>query len=167
MSEALEIVVRTALIGISATVVMDLWALFLKRFFGVSSLNYAMLGRWVGHLPRGRFVHDNIAKAAPIRGELIIGWSAHYAIGITFAALLLALWGLDWARHPTLLPALIVGLATVVAPFFVLQPGLGAGIAASKTPKPNQARLRSLVTHTVYGFGLYVSAWLWALLIRP
>jgi Protein of unknown function (DUF2938) len=167
MSEGLEIAVRAALIGIGATVVLDLWALFLKRFFGLPSLNYGMLGRWFGHFPRRRFVHDNIAEASPVRGELIIGWGAHYAIGITFAALLLAIWGLDWARHPTPLPALIVALVTLVAPFFIMQPGMGAGIAASKTPNPNVARLRSIVTHTVYGIGLYGSALLLTLLIRP
>jgi Protein of unknown function (DUF2938) len=167
MSEGLEIAVHAALIGTGATVVMDLWALFLKRFFGVPSLNYGMIGRWFGHFPRGRFVHDNIAEAAPIRGELIIGRIAHYAIGITFAALLPAIWGLGWARHPTPLPALIVGLVTLVAPFFIMQPGMGAGIAASKTPNPNVARLRSVVTHTVYGIGLYGSAVLSTMLIRP
>jgi len=167
MNEGPEIVVRAALIGIGATVVLDLWNAFLKRLFGVPSLKLGMLGRWFGHFPRGRFVHDNIAEASPVRGELIIGWSAHYAIGITFAALLLAIWGLDWARHPTPLPALVVGLVTLVAPFFLMQPGMGMGIAASKTPSPNAARLKSIVSHTVYGIGLYGSALLSTLLIRP
>jgi hypothetical protein len=166
MSEGLEIVVRAALIGTGGTLVLDLWNASLTRFFGVPSLNLGMLGRWFGHFPRGRFMHNNIAEASPIPGERIIGWSAHYAIGITWAALLLAIWGLDWARHPTLLPALIVGLVTLVAPFFIMQPGMGIGIAASKTPTPNAARLKSILSHTVYGIGLYGSALLWTLLIR-
>jgi hypothetical protein len=167
MSEGREIVVRAALIGIGAIVVLDLWNAFLNRFFGVPSLNLGMLGRWFGHFPRGRFMHDNVAEASPIPGERIIGWSAHYAIGITWAALLLAIWGLDWARHPTPLPALIVGLVTLVAPFFIMQPGMGIGIAASKSPSPNVAHLKSIVSHTVYGIGLYGSALLSTLLIRP
>jgi Protein of unknown function (DUF2938) len=61
---------------------------------------------------------------------------------------------------------LSVGLFTVVAPFFVMQPGMGVGIAASKTPKRGMARLRSIVTHAVFGVGLYGSAWISALLIR-
>lgn len=165
MSEELEIVVRAVLIGIGATVAMDLWAVFLKRFWGVSSLNYALVGRWFGHFPHGRFVHDNIAATSPVRGELVIGWVAHYAIGIVFAALLLAMWGLDWARQPTLLPALIVSLVTLAAPFFLMQPGMGAGMAASKTPKPNLARLKSLATHLVYGVGLYGAALLTSMLL--
>jgi cation transport ATPase len=99
-----------------------------------------------------------------VRYERVIGWSAHYAIGVFFAAALLAIWGLEWARRPTLAPALIISFLTLVATFFVMQPAMGAGIAASKTPRPNIARLRSIATHTVYGIGLYVSAWLRALL---
>jgi hypothetical protein len=40
-----------------------------------------------------------------------------------------------------------------------MQPCLGFGIAASKTPKPNIARLRSLIAHFVFGLGLYGSGW--------
>lgn len=65
---------------------------------------------------------------------------------------------MKWARDPSLLPALMLGVATIVFPFFVLQPALGAGIAASRTPQPNVARARSLVTHLVFGTGLYLSA---------
>ena len=151
--------------GVRATVLLDVWNLFLKRLFGVPSLSMGMLGRWFGHFPRGHFMHDNIAKALPVRGEGVIGWSAHYAIGITWAALLLTILGPGWARRPTLMPAMIVGLATLVAPFFIMQPGMGLGIAASKAPHPYVARLKSIASHTVYGVGLYGSAVLSALLV--
>ena len=167
MVEKLDFVLRAAFLGIGATVILDLWSLFLKRFLGIPSANWGMIGRWIGHFPRGHIIHDNIAKAAPVRGELAIGWAAHYAIGVIFAALLLAIMGPDWARHPTFLPALVFGFVTVAAPFFILQPGIGAGIAASKMPNPNVARLRSLLTHAVFGIGLYGSALLAASLLRP
>jgi hypothetical protein len=48
-------------------------------------------------------------------------------------------------------------------PWLVMQPSFGLGIAASKAPKPTQARLKSLMTHTVFGLGLY----LWAVLLGP
>jgi hypothetical protein len=153
----MEPIVRSLVIGVGATLVMDAWAALLRRF-GIPSLNFAMLGRWVGHLPRGRFVHESIARAAPIRGELALGWATHYAIGISFAGLLLATFGLEWSRAPTPLPALLVGVATVVAPLLVLQPALGAGIASRKTTTPLRNSLKSLVTHTVFGFGLYLAA---------
>jgi hypothetical protein len=50
----------------------------------------------------------------------------------------------------------------VAAPLFVMQPAMGMGIAASKTPNPATARLRSLVVHAAFGVGLYVSALLLA-----
>ena len=160
---SMETVGHAIVIGAGATALMDLWLAFLRRW-RVPSLDYALLGRWIGHFPRGRFMHENIGSSAGIRHERIIGWTAHYAIGVFWAALLLAIWGSQWLEHPTLGPALIVSSCTLAAPFFVMQPAMGAGVAASRTPRPHGARLRSVVTHTVYGVGLYASARLWALL---
>jgi hypothetical protein len=154
----MELVMRTVLIGIGATALMDIWAAFLKLAFGASSLDYAMVGRWLGHMPVGQFAHASVARAPAMPGERIIGWVAHYTIGILFAGMLIAACGLDWARHPTLAPALAAGLVTVAAPWFIMQPGMGLGIAASRAPKPTLARMRSLVTHIVFGLGLYGSA---------
>ncbi len=165
-AHALDIIARSIAIGVGATALMDLWAAFLRQCFRVSSLDYALLGRWIGHVARGRFKHESIGQAAPIRHERIIGWSVHYTIGVVFAALLLAMAGLEWAKQPTVVPPLLVSSVTLVAPFFVMQPAMGAGIAASRTPRPNAARLRSVVTHTVYGVGLYASAWAWVILAR-
>jgi hypothetical protein len=134
-----------------------------KRLLGVAPPNYAMVGRWIAHLARGNVRHAAIARAAPVTGELAIGWAAHYAIGIGFALLLPALFGTHWIRQPTLIPALLVGVGTVLAPFLVMQPAMGAGFAASRTPRPGSARGQSLVTHFVFGLGLFVSAILFAM----
>ena len=145
------------LIGVGATAVMDAWLAILKRL-GVPALNFAMIGRWAGHLLRGRFAHDAIAKSQPIPGELAWGWLTHYAVGIAFAGLLVATQGTDWMHSPSLVPALVVGMLTVAAPLLVMQPAMGAGFASSKTPTPLKNCLRSLVNHTVFGLGLYLSA---------
>jgi hypothetical protein len=158
MNETFEFAIRAAMTGIGATIVMDLWGLAATRALRFPPLDFTLVGRWLGHMRHGRFRHDSIARAAPVAGERVIGWTAHYVIGVGFAALLLALYGLDWARRPTLLPALIVGLATLAAPFFLMQPGMGAGIAASRTPNPGEARMRSVWNHLFFGAGLYVSA---------
>ena len=153
------------LIGIGATAVMDAWLLLLKHL-GVPTLNFAFIGRWVGHLFRGQFAHAAIAKAAPVRGELAWGWLTHYAAGVAFATVLVGLQGADWVRSPTLLPALAVGVCTVAAPLLVMQPAMGSGFAASRTPTPLKNCLRSLANHTVFGFGLYLSALAIALISR-
>lgn len=144
--------------GVGATAVMDGWALARRSLFGVAAPNYPLVGRWIGHMRYGRLRHDAIAAAAPVAGEGAIGWAAHYLIGIAFAALLVGLWGEQWLRQPTLGPALAVGIGTVAAPFLLMQPGMGAGIAASRTPRPGAARLHSLANHGVFGLGLYISA---------
>jgi hypothetical protein len=157
-----EFLWRSVVIGVAATALLDLWALFLQRAFAIAPPNWAMVGRWVGHLPRGVFVHDDIGKAAPVPNELAIGWVFHYAVGIVFAAALIAIFGLGWTRQPTFIPALIVGYVTIGCGWFILQPGMGAGIAASRRDNAMQIRMLNILGHTVFALGLYGAA----LLIR-
>ena len=145
-------------IGLGATGVMDLWNLFLNRMFRIPSLNYCLLGRWVRHMARGTLRHASIAAAPQQAHECAAGWIAHYSIGVVFALVFVALTSGEWLARPTVLPALLYGIGTVVFPFFVMQPSLGLGIASSRTPNPTRARLKSLATHGVFGVGLYVSA---------
>lgn len=159
MNDVLVPAAHAIVIGLGATALMDLFALLRQRLFGVVAPDYALLGRWIVHMANGRFRHDSIAAVAPIRGERVIGWATHYLTGIAFASVLLATWGIGWARQPTIVPALIVGIGSVAAPFLLMQPGMGAGIAARRTRHPWVARARSLVTHATFGFGLYASAW--------
>ena len=148
---------RIVLLGVGATIVMDVWLLALTRL-GVQTLNFAFLGRWVGHLARGRFAHHAIAKADPIPAEALVGWTAHYAVGVGFAGLLVGIHGVEWARYPTLIPALLFGAGTVVIPLFVMQPAMGAGFAGYKTPSPFRNSIRSLANHIVFGAGLFLAA---------
>jgi hypothetical protein len=144
-------------IGMGATLVMDLWILFLKRTFDIPSLNYCLLGRWLRHLP-GTLRHASIQAAPQKPFECAVGWIAHYTIGVGFAFGFVGFVSAARLARPSLLAALLYGLGTVVFPFFILQPSLGLGVAASRTPNPAQARLKSLMTHIVFGVGLYLCA---------
>src|SRR6187431_628999 len=99
-------VLSVILTGIGATVVMDVWGALRKPLLGLAAADYAMVGRWVGHMAHGMFRHERIATASPIEGERALGWIVHYATGIAFAAGLIGIVGLDWLQRPTLLPAL-------------------------------------------------------------
>jgi len=158
MSIGAEHLAGGVVIGIGATVVMDLWNLLLKRAFGIPSLNYCLLGRWLCHLSTGVLRHANIAAAAPKPFECVLGRVAHYTIGLVFGAVFVMLAPDDWLARPRLMPALVYGIATVVFPFFIMQPSFGLGIAASKTECPARARLKSLMSHTAFGVGLYACA---------
>ncbi|MCF3935715.1 DUF2938 domain-containing protein [Acuticoccus sp. M5D2P5] len=159
----LDFLLKSVVIGTGATLLFDIWGRLLNLLFGIPLANWGLVGRWFARLPKGEFVHDSIAAAPAVPAERAIGWIAHYAIGILYAGVVIAIWGLDWTRAPTLWPALIVGLVTVGAGWFILSPGMGNGIAASKAPNPTKARCLNLAAHTVFGLGL----WLTALAIAP
>jgi hypothetical protein len=154
---AVEMIVQASILGIGATLVMDLWALARRRFFGVPSLDYALVGRWLGHMRHGRFRHAAIGKLAPVRGERLLGWAFHYLTGLAFAGLFLPLVGEVWLQRPTLWAALLFGALSVAAPLLLMQPAFGMGVAASRTANPWQVRSRALLTHLVFGLGLYLT----------
>lgn len=144
------------LIGVGATLTFDLWALFLKHAFKIPASNICLVGRWLRYMPEGIFKHSNLASAPPKSAECTLGWAAHYLTGILFACAFVAFAGDNWLQHPTPMPAVFFGVVTVLAPFLIMQPLFGLGIAASRTSNPAQARLRSLMNHTVFGIGLYL-----------
>ena len=152
------ILIRTILIGLGATLTFDLWGLFLKYAFQVPPSNLCLVGRWLRYMPEGIFQHSTIVSAPQKHAECTVGWIAHYMIGITFASIFVAFVGNNWLLHPTLIPAIVFGIVTVLAPFFIMQPLFGFGFAASKTPNPTQARVRSLMNHAAFGSGLYLFA---------
>jgi hypothetical protein len=161
----LGLTLRILIIGAGATVVMDAWLLLLKRA-GVPASNFALIGRLLGHLSRGEWVRSGIARAPAIQGEALVGWVTHYVIGMIFAALLVLAAGVEWVEAPTFLPALFAGVISVLAPLFVLQPAMGAGVASSRTPAPLRNSLKSLANHVVFGVGLYLAALAIALVTR-
>lgn len=130
----------------------------MHRLFGVPGTNWQMVGRWLGHMPKGRFVQTNIGQAAPVPGEHVLGWIFHYVIGSGYGLLLVAVWGAERLEQPAIAAPLLLALALLVLPFFVMMPGMGMGIAASRTQKPNITRLKSVAGHSVFGIGMYLSA---------
>lgn len=146
------------LIGLGATLVMDAWALLMHRLFKLTSLNYCLVGRWIQHLFSGVLRHENIGKAKARPAECLLGWSAHYLLGVIFALALVLLTSGAWLEQPGFIEAVIFGALTVAFPFFILQPSFGLGFAGANTPRPITTRLKSLMAHVSFGIGLYLSA---------
>ncbi|RKQ95574.1 DUF2938 family protein [Maricaulis maris] len=151
-------------IGIGASLVLDAWVWLRQRWLGVPPLDYGRVGRWAIGRVRGRFDTGRTGGAVTA-GEAVVGWLIHFLTGVIFAGVLIAITGPGWLQDPTPGAALMVGVATVLAPFLVLQPALGAGVAASRTPMPWLSRLHSVVSHAVFGLGLYASARLLAVVM--
>lgn len=147
-------------IGLGATAFMDACGLLLRRTMAIPLPNFRLVGRWVCCMPQGHFRHDNIAAVPQQRGEHAIGWTVHYLVGIAFALILVMATSGEWVRRPSLLIAAAFGVATVAIPFFVMQPAMGMGVAAARSPNPAKARLGSLRNHLIFGIGLYMAAML-------
>jgi hypothetical protein len=155
MNNSILYLLSPIFIGIGATLIFDLWGMFLKYAFKIVPSNICLIGRWIRYMPEGIFVHSSIGSAPRKSAECTVGWIVHYITGILFAITFVAFVGNNWLQHPTLLPAILFGVITVLAPLFIMQPAFGLGVASSKASNPVQARLRSLMNHSVFGLGLY------------
>jgi hypothetical protein len=158
MGSTADTFLKATLVGFGGTIVLDLYALIMSRVLGVPVTNWAMVGRWFGNMAHGQFVQVAMSEARPAEGELAIGWIVHYAIGIGYGLLLLSFWGKFWLERPTLLPPMILAWVLLVAPYLIMMPGMGMGIAGSRTSKPNLTRLKRVIGHSVFGLGMYATA---------
>ncbi len=159
------IILSAVLMGIGATLTFDLWGLLLKQILKIPPSNICLVGRWIRYMPAGVFRHANIAASPRKNAECQVGWLAHYLIGITFAGMFIAIMGTRWLERPTPSAALVFGVVTVLAPFLIMQPSFGFGVAASRSANPMQARLRTLMNHVAFGVGLSFFGWLASLLL--
>jgi len=151
----MDVLVKILVIGIFATVIMDVWATFSNRVLKFPRTNWAMVGRWLGHIPKGKFFHYSVSDSPEVRYENCLGWAFHYFIGIVYATFYVAmiLWGFDGSE--SLISAWIFGLVTIISPWFILQPALGLGVCAVKAPKPNMVRFQNFAIHSIFGIALY------------
>lgn len=141
--------------GIGATLLIDLWAQLLRRGAGIGSTDWSLVGRWVAGLAHGRLQLQATDFARRERGDALRGWLTHYAVGIAYALIYLAL-ASAFALTVSLPSALAFGAITVLAPWLILQPALGKGVFASAAPNPGQTRLLNLIVHLLFGAGLYI-----------
>lgn len=148
-----ELILAGLLMGLGGTVAMDAWAMALDRAGVAPYPNWAGPGRWVGHLPQ--LFHDDIGAVPPVRGELALGWALHYGVGLAYGVIWALIGGAAWLASPTLLPVWVFSIVTIAAGWFLLQPGMGLGWAAAKTPAPWKVRGLGLAAHTVFGLGMW------------
>ena len=153
-----ELLIRGILMGLLATAAMDVWAFLLNRLAGQPLPNWGMVGRWVVNIPRGTVFHRSIADAPAVTQEVPIGWVFHYAVGLAYGVFFAVFMGAAWFSAPTFWPAWVFSILMVGFGWFLLQPGMGLGCAASKTPNPTKVRALNLIAHTVFAIGLWIGA---------
>ncbi|MEC3861941.1 DUF2938 domain-containing protein [Mesobacterium sp. TK19101] len=147
-----------AVIGAGGTLAMDLWAVILNRLGGQPLPNWGNPGRWLGHLFRGRVFHDDIAQAAPVTGEVALGWLLHYGVGVIYGAMFALIVGIGWFSDPVFWKVWIWGIVTIAGGWFLLHPGMGLGWALSRVERPWTGRAMGLIAHTVFALGMWLTA---------
>ncbi len=157
----MAVLLAGVLMGLGGTIAMDLWAEILARGFGQTRPNWGNVGRWAAQVPKGKLFHHSIEDVPPVPGETGVGWALHYGVGILYGVIWAFLAGPGWLEAPGFVSVWLFALVTIAAGWFLLQPGMGLGWAASATPAPWKVRALGLVAHTVFGLGMYsVALWL-------
>ncbi|MCC6468244.1 MAG: DUF2938 family protein [Alphaproteobacteria bacterium] len=146
--------------GVVATAFLDIWQRILRLLSGLPPSNWALVGRWFIGAARGRLFHDSIAAEPPAANELAIGWIGHYATGVLYGFAYLAFLRSGLGIEPSLLNGLVFGACSVVVPWFFFMPAMGAGVLASKAPRPIVPCLQALASHTAFGLGLAAGSFL-------
>lgn len=152
-----ELIIQALVTGAVATAIFDIWAQLLWRLWGIRPPVWARLGRLILQGRDAVRRHDGTAPAFS-RAEQALGSIVHYVTGVAFALALLWVAGAQWAREPSLPPALVAGVLTLAPAWFVMLPALGLGIAGQRLPHPARFRLVNAVSHLVLGVGFYVGA---------
>ena len=158
---AFPVTTEIVTIGAIATLTGDVWQRVLQAVGG-PPVNWGPVGRWVAGFSRGTFVHRPITASPRVPGEDVIGWGFHYAVGIAYAALYLAIMKLDFHTDPTFISALAFALALLIAPWFIMQPALGMGFMAARMPNPTAVRIVNVSVHAAFGSGLYLGIVVWS-----
>ncbi|MDH3347910.1 MAG: DUF2938 domain-containing protein [Desulfobulbaceae bacterium] len=151
------ILVEMILMGIFATVFMDLLAGFLARKKMIYPfITPEAIGRWFFYMFRGKFVHENIQKTPALKNEKAGYFISHYLIGVVLAGLYLFLeLKTPIIRDQAWMP-LIFGIATVLLPWFWLLPSTGLGFMASKSSNRFLILRSNFINHTNFGVGLFL-----------
>jgi hypothetical protein len=146
-------------VGLFATFMMDVWGEVLHVFKSGPGPNYHLLGRYILLAwQSGHFIIPDVAKAAPVLHENLVGWLTHITVGLVDTFIYMTLIFKVLHTKPHLLISLVIGWLLIFMPLLVEQPMLGMGVAGSLTPNPDLTRLITFSYHTVFGLSLFLGS---------
>ena len=149
---------RNVLLGIIATVTMDVLSVAAIKLRLIAPLPPHLIGRWFASVARGQVLHGDIAQVSPIQHEMAVAVPVHYAIGVTLALTYLlacSTFGLS-PRSPV--AALVFALCTNLLPWLLMFPAMGYGWFGAHGPTGTRLFASSFLTHCFYGLGLWLGA---------
>lgn len=152
----MELLVAAVVAGVVGTLAMDSLNFLFARAGVLSRIDVGMIGRmavgWMG----GRFRYGHPSEIRPVTHELLLGYVAHYAIGVSLALPYVLGWDLLVGGPAPALWAVPYGLATTVAAYLFVLPSMGLGVFGRLSPNGARVPLSSLANHLFYGLGLAI-----------
>jgi hypothetical protein len=159
---ALVLLAGGAVVGIAATVTMDVLSIVARRAGLVVGADGKWVGRWYLGMARGKFAHTNIAASPELAAEGRTALIGHYLIGIILAIVYVAGAPALGLNPGSIAVAVGYGLATCVFPWFMVYPALGFGAFGRQGPSELKLTVSSVWNHLFYGLGLW-----WASALLP
>jgi hypothetical protein len=152
----MNLILMVLTVGIFGTVVMDILNLFFARIGIISKIEVNAIGRMAVGWTHGRFFYKHPSEMDEVAHEVLIGYIAHYSIGIGLAIPYIFGWDILIGGNPSLIYAIVYGIATTVASWFFVYPTMGLGAFGLKSPEGFRAAFSSLANHLFYGLGLAI-----------
>ena len=136
---------------------MDVLNHLVSRTGHILKIDVTMIGRMSAGWMRGRFRYDSPGQIEPYAHERLLGYLAHYAIGVALAAIFVVGWEkfIDSPASPAW--AVVFGFATTVISEFLVYPSMGLGVCGRRSPEGLKAFVSPLANHLFFGIGMAIA----------
>jgi uncharacterized membrane protein YeaQ/YmgE (transglycosylase-associated protein family) len=145
-----------AVAGVLGTLAMDLLNNLVARTGIFLKIDVGMIGRMAVGWTRGRFRYGHPGEMEQVAYEGLYGYVTHYLIGVGLAVPYVLGWDLLVGGPASPTWALVYGVTTTAASYFVVYPSIGLGAFGRRSPEGIRAILSPLANHLFYGLGLAV-----------
>ena len=142
------------LLGIIATLVMDVAGALLRAAGITSGTPPELIGKWIHSVFKGNIMVDDIRTSSGEQVSLGRFLVYHYIIGIILASFFYVLVLLLKIEHIVWWLPLLYGLATTLIPAFLMFPAMGFGILGLRGPEEYLLLRTAILNHLFFGIGL-------------
>lgn len=152
----MTLILTAVVAGVLGTLAMDLLNNLVARTGVFLKIDVGMIGRMTAGWTRGRFRYSHPGEMKQVPGEIPYGYATHYAIGVGLSVLYVLGWDVLIGGPASPAWAVVYGVATTGASYFLVYPSVGLGMFGRRSPEGIRAVLSPLANHFFYGVGLAV-----------
>ena len=146
--------------GLFATIIFDLFNYSLNFAYGTNKPKWNLLGRYFLGYKESNFIRTTLIDDEELDNELLWGYLFHYFIGIVYGIIYVILNYLLF-DYPSIFLAYFFGFFTVLGGWCFLMPfAYNLGFFASKSDERNNILVQNLISHFVFGTGLFIGLYI-------